>query len=92
VERLVAETFSSILGIDQPSIYDNFFMLGGTSLLASQLSSQLSELFFVELSSASIFQNPTIESLTIELYAIEKQEGLVSAVAKHLESLRSKTN
>ena len=92
VERLVAETFSSILGIDQPSIYDNFFMLGGTSLLASQLSSQLSELFFVELSSASIFQNPTIESLTIELYALEKQEGLVSAVAKHLESLRSKTN
>ena len=92
VERLVAETFSSILSIDQPSIYDNFFMLGGTSLLASQLSSQLSELFFVELSSASVFQNPTIESLAIELHALEEQEGLVYAVAKHLESLRSKTN
>ena len=36
--KRLAEMLSSLLGLDQVGITDNFFMLGGHSLLGTQLS------------------------------------------------------
>ena len=40
---------SSLLGLEQVSVHDNFFMLGGHSLLGTQLISQIRGAFGVEL-------------------------------------------
>jgi hypothetical protein len=40
-EELIAEVWKKLLGVDQVSVYDNFFDLGGYSLLSIQVISQL---------------------------------------------------
>jgi thioesterase domain-containing protein/acyl carrier protein len=51
------------LGIEQVGIHDNFFDLGGDSLLAVQLMSKLGETLQVSLSTHSLLNAPTIAAL-----------------------------
>lgn len=63
-EQKIAEIWESLLGIKNISIYDNFYDLGGSSLLATRLFSQINEEFGTKLTPAAIFDAPTIEQLT----------------------------
>ena len=58
---------SALLGLQQVSIHDNFFMLGGHSLLGTQLISQIRGAFGVELALLTLFESPTIEQLSLEI-------------------------
>ena len=58
---------SSLLGLEQVSVHDNFFMLGGHSLLGTQLISQIRGAFGVELALRTLFESPTIEQLSLEI-------------------------
>jgi amino acid adenylation domain-containing protein len=53
-------------------IRDNFFYLGGHSMLAARLIQRMHQIFGKKLSLASLFANPTIEQLAL---ALEQQEG-----------------
>jgi len=59
-EELVAETWSESLGQSQLNAHDNFFSLGGYSLLAIRCLSRLREKFSIALSLSDFFKNPTI--------------------------------
>jgi amino acid adenylation domain-containing protein len=67
VEERLAVMLSSLLGLQQVSINDNFFMLGGHSLLGTQLISQIRGTFGVELALLTLFESPTIEQLALEI-------------------------
>jgi acyl carrier protein len=54
-----------LLGLPQIGIHDNFFDLGGHSLLTTQLVSRVRELFQVELPLRVVFQQPTIAALAL---------------------------
>jgi FkbH-like protein len=54
-ERAVAEIFGKVLGIDQVGVDDNFFQIGGHSLLAMQVLSKVREAFDVELSARDLY-------------------------------------
>jgi amino acid adenylation domain-containing protein len=62
-ESTLAQIWAEVLNIDRVGIYDNFFDLGGDSLLTVRLLQQISERLNYELPLASLFLNPTIESL-----------------------------
>ena len=49
-----------LLAIDRVSIHDNFFDLGGHSLLLTQLTSRVRKSFQVELPLRVLFESPTI--------------------------------
>jgi acyl carrier protein len=53
--------------VDRVSVKDNFFLLGGHSLLGTQLITQISESFGVELSLFSLFDHPTLEEMSLEV-------------------------
>ena len=72
VERSLAGIWSDLLGLPQVGIHDNFFDLGGHSLLTTQLISRVRELFQVELPLREVFQQPTIAALAI---AIEQKQN-----------------
>ena len=67
VEERLAVMLSALLGLEQVSVHDNFFLLGGHSLLGTQLISQIRGAFGVELALRTLFESPTIEQLSLEI-------------------------
>ncbi|MCI0726484.1 MAG: amino acid adenylation domain-containing protein [Chloroflexi bacterium] len=62
-ERTIATIWQELLQVDQVGIYDNFFDLGGYSLLIVQMQSSLREAFNKEIPLLELFKNPTISAL-----------------------------
>jgi amino acid adenylation domain-containing protein len=62
-EERLANIWADVLGVRDISIHDNFFDLGGQSLLAARLFAQINETFQRKLTLSTIFQAPTIEQL-----------------------------
>jgi acyl transferase domain-containing protein/thioesterase domain-containing protein/D-arabinose 1-dehydrogenase-like Zn-dependent alcohol dehydrogenase len=82
LEQIIAGIWQDILGFEQVGIHDDFFMLGGDSLLAVRVMAQIKNIFQVELPSATLFQNPTIAQLSQLLTASNHP-----AINTHLQKL-----
>jgi amino acid adenylation domain-containing protein len=67
VEDRIAGILAPLLGLEQVGVEDNFFMLGGHSLLGTQVIARLRDTFGVDLSLRSIFDSPTIAGLAAEV-------------------------
>jgi amino acid adenylation domain-containing protein/FkbM family methyltransferase len=63
LERQIAAIWSDVLGIDRIGISDNFFDLGGHSLMATQVVARLRDNFQVEFPLRHVFETPTIAGL-----------------------------
>lgn len=62
-EERTARVWQEALGIEQVGVEDDFFVLGGNSLVAIQLASRLSEEFETEVPLERIFRSTTVASL-----------------------------
>ncbi len=67
VEKTIAKVWKQVLQLEKVGIDDNFFDLGGNSLLVVQVNNKLREIWNRDLSVVEIFQNPTIKSLAQHL-------------------------
>jgi amino acid adenylation domain-containing protein len=65
VQRILADIWSNVLGIDGIGIHDNFFELGGHSLRAAQVAARIRNSFGMELPLTVIFSRATIAELAI---------------------------
>jgi aspartate racemase len=63
VELQLTKIWEKVLNIEPISIRDNFFALGGHSLVALRLFAQIKEKFARDLPITTLFQAPTIEQL-----------------------------
>ncbi len=59
VEKILVKIWCEIFNLEQVSIYDNFFDLGGHSLLLTQLFTQIQLNFHLELKLSTLSQIPT---------------------------------
>ena len=66
-EELVAGIITSLLDIEQVSRDDNFFMLGGHSLLGTQVIGRVADTFGVDLPLRALFLAPTVRLLSAEI-------------------------
>jgi amino acid adenylation domain-containing protein len=64
LEAVIASMWQELLHVDQVGLYDNFFDLGGHSLIIVQLHARLSERFNLNLSMIDLFKYPTISALS----------------------------
>ncbi|WP_420831014.1 amino acid adenylation domain-containing protein [Nodularia sphaerocarpa] len=62
-EELLLNIWQNILNLNSVGITDNFFTLGGHSLLVIRLVSQIQQVFGVDISLRQIFEKPTIVEL-----------------------------
>ena len=67
IEERLAVIVCSLLELDQVSVCDNFFFLGGHSLLGTQLIAQIRAAFGVEIALRTLFDTPTIADLSSEI-------------------------
>jgi amino acid adenylation domain-containing protein len=67
MEEAVAEIWSEVLGVERVDVHQNFFEIGGHSLLAMQFISRVREAFAVEVELKQLFESPTIAAFTRHL-------------------------
>jgi acyl transferase domain-containing protein len=63
IERVIVNVWQEILGIDKLGIHDNFFDLGGNSLIGLKVISRLKKELDTDLPVIALFEGPTVSSL-----------------------------
>ncbi len=77
VEELLAGIWARLMNVEQPGIRDNFFALGGHSLMAVQLLARVRQTLGAELPLRAVFSAPTIAELA---QLIEKSRSETSGL------------
>jgi amino acid adenylation domain-containing protein len=67
VEQRLAKLIAPLLQVERVGVNDNFFLLGGHSLLGTQLITRIREGFGVDLSLLSLFDHPTLAGMSAEI-------------------------
>lgn len=78
-EEKLVEIFEEILGVDHIGINDDFFMMGGNSLKATQVISKLKDFSGIRLPLKELFNNSTVKSLSqliLDYLPIQDQENI----------------
>ncbi len=80
IEQGVASIWQELLGVEQVGIHDNFFDLGGSSLIAVSLFAQIEKVFGKKLPVSILYELPTVEQLAGILHKKEGTEPWSSIV------------
>jgi acyl carrier protein len=91
-EQSVAQTWQKCLGIKQIGVEDNFFDLGGHSLLGAQLTLELQNAFKVKVDIALLFAHPTVAQLSQALLDKQLENSDTDQLASQLDRLESMTD
>jgi hypothetical protein len=75
VERAIAAVWQQVLQIDKIGVHENFFDLGGHSLLMVRVKSQIQGFLKKEISIITLFQYPTIDAFCRYLFIDEGKQS-----------------
>jgi amino acid adenylation domain-containing protein len=70
VEKMLAEIWASVLGLEQVGVGDHFFEAGGHSLLAMRVLARVQQAFSVELPLRQLFETPRLADLARAIDAV----------------------
>lgn len=66
-ERQLADIWRELLNVDRLGVEDDYFALGGTSLLAAQMFAEIARRFDVKLPLTAILESPTVRKLALHI-------------------------
>jgi acyl-CoA synthetase (AMP-forming)/AMP-acid ligase II/acyl carrier protein len=90
IEKQLVNIWSLVLGVEPIGINDNFFQLGGDSVLATQIVNRVLQALNVELSLLFFFEQPTVANMAVIIAQIQAEtvaSGEVTDLLDELESL-----
>jgi amino acid adenylation domain-containing protein len=70
VEQWLVRLLTKLLDVSQVSQQDNFFRLGGHSLMGAQLIAEIQRTYDVDLSLRTLFDHPTVAGIASEIEAL----------------------
>lgn len=80
MEENLAEVWGELLSISAVGVHDNFFDLGGDSILCAQVAEMLNQKFHIQLDVVVLFQYPTIRLLADNLSKIKDNSYSINEV------------
>lgn len=86
-EEKIAAIWIEVLKIEKISIHDNFFEIGGNSLLAIRINSRLCQTFELELPLRTLFEKTTIASLAERIEVLHMTFNQLSQPSTNSENV-----
>ncbi|HYH80576.1 MAG TPA: phosphopantetheine-binding protein, partial [Longimicrobium sp.] len=91
VEESLAAMWAEVLGLERVGVHENFFEIGGHSLLAMRIVSRIRESLDGEIGVVALFESPTIDALARVIEARMAPAGgageLGAAIASSTQAL-----
>jgi acyl carrier protein len=87
LQEILVGIWAGILAIEEIGIQDDFFELGGDSIMGTQIISQLRSMFGIDLPAVALFDAPTIEKLAQYMIEHEERPGLTERTAALLKQI-----
>ncbi len=91
VEEVMAGLWQQLLAAEQVGVHDDFFELGGTSLLVTQVVARVRHAFRIEVPLRMLFDHPTVESFVGALRADASRAATMERLAPLLLELARKS-
>jgi NAD(P)-dependent dehydrogenase (short-subunit alcohol dehydrogenase family)/acyl carrier protein len=91
LERAVVAVWEELFGIQRVGASDNFFEMGGNSLLAIQLVSRLRKELQLELPLNALFESPTVAGLAAAIESIQSRAREAEEIERLLKEIESLT-
>ncbi|MFE9748343.1 amino acid adenylation domain-containing protein [Saccharothrix saharensis] len=83
LEAVIADIMAATLGVPSVGVTDDFFALGGDSVLATNVIARIRDwLDTTEASVTDLFANPTVRELAVRLIARQSTPGRIEAAAR----------
>ncbi|NJR16809.1 MAG: amino acid adenylation domain-containing protein [Calothrix sp. CSU_2_0] len=89
IEHEIAKIWQELLHLEQVSIYDNFFDLGGHSLLVVRMQGKLRHLLNQEIPLIELFRYPTINSLAAYLSKVDDSNSINQEIESRINQLET---
>jgi acyl transferase domain-containing protein/acyl carrier protein len=89
LEQVVTSIWRELFGIERIGLEDNFFDLGGNSLLAIQLMAQLRQTFELDLPLNNLFEAPTVAGLATRIAESRLKEQEAAEIERLLREIES---
>ncbi len=89
VEETLAGIWRETLGLAQVGVESNFFDLGGHSLMATRVASQIRERCGIELPLRVLFESPTIAALAHHLEAAQSKDTELARILNMLQNVEN---
>ena len=86
-ERAVAAIWSELLPVQNVGIHDDFFDLGGQSLMAIKMVSRLRDVFEVDVQLRNLFERPTVAGLSEIVDGLSWSRGNIAPGAGEREEM-----
>jgi acyl-CoA synthetase (AMP-forming)/AMP-acid ligase II/acyl carrier protein len=93
IEKYIASLWQDILNIDRVGRQDNFFILGGDSLRATQVITRIQNHYLIHINVVLVFEKPTLRELSrfIEQTVQAQQSKRLEGMLDELDSLTDDT-
>jgi amino acid adenylation domain-containing protein len=88
IEATLVEIWIEVLGIDRVGINDNFFEMGGHSLLVFQVISRTREAFGVDLPLRTLFEASTVEKQALAIVEAQVEQENDAEMAQLIEEIK----
>jgi len=92
VEQELSQIWAKVLSLEQVGIHDSFIDLGGHSLAATQVVSQVIKTFQVELPLRSLFDAPTVAEMAVVIVQNQANKAAQEELAPILTELEALSN
>lgn len=82
IEQLLVQEWQALFGLEQVSRNDDFFALGGQSLLATQLVGRLQQKHQIRLLLQSVFDSPRLDVMATQCTSLKEPAVTIKAVPR----------